>query len=47
MFEIGFLCPKGIKEMEKSRGREEKASFGGERNGLQALVVAYAINVEC
>ena len=29
MFEIGFLCPKSGKEMEK-------IDFGAERNGLQA-----------
>ena len=34
MFEIGFLCPKSVKEMEKRRVRRERIGFGAERNGL-------------
>ena len=36
MFEIGLLCLKSVKKIEKRKFRREKASSGSEENGLEA-----------
>ena len=34
MFDIEFLRPNSVKEMEKRRARVQIVGFGAERNGL-------------
>ena len=36
MFEIGLLCLKSVKKIEKRKFMKEKASSGSEENGLEA-----------